>query len=203
MRPHAPALGAHAGPHQLRYPFARMDPDALPEPQPVLEPIPNIVPDIVLHRGDVLVVDPFSHGRYEYRLFDAYQRHYATLVGDHNSDGHFVIDTIRYVADRGRGLLPVRPQPEPDPYGLTVFRTPLPEHLPVRQFITDRYAADGSLVSGSTITHEHAHTHADPAHIPRDAPAHAHEHTHTGPQVARAGAPGHADDLHVHAHDAD
>lgn len=58
------------------------------------------ISNIVIHAGDTIVVDPFSGGRYEYRLFDAAKAHYATLVGHHNDDGHFVIDAIRFVAGR-------------------------------------------------------------------------------------------------------
>jgi len=163
--------------------------DAQHDANPVFDP--ESIPNVALHRGDVLVVDPFSHGRYEYRLFDAYQRHLATLVGDHNSDGHFVIDTIQHIG-RGRELLPLRRQPQPDAY-----TQPLTVANAYAATITVSVPLPSDGPYEYRLAHHHSHAHAGDAD---GALPHAHDHAHSGADAHRAGQYGHGRDPHAHRH---
>jgi hypothetical protein len=147
------------------------DGDPLPEPLPDLDPEP--IPNIVLHPGDTIARGAHADDLYAdtFRLLDRNDHVYAVLDCDRSAHGDgWTINAIRYVADRGRGLLPVRPQP--DPYGLTVYDADVradPEYpTPLTLSV--------SVTRGNTtnsLTHAHVHQHRD-----GDDRGYRHHHAH-------------------------
>ena len=168
MRPHAPAVGADAGPHQLRYPGARMDSDAEP------------IPDLVLHPGDTVTLSGDPHGRPRLTLSDADGNDYADLdcaPAAPDAD-RWRVTSIRWLGGR---VLPVRALEQPEPVAHPhPDRSALPDVL-VGTFL---HAADAVRL-GPVHTHRHAHhgdpcTNAPPGRLlpPTERYEHTHPHAH-------------------------
>jgi hypothetical protein len=166
------------------------------------EPVPEPVPDIVLHPGDTIATGAFAGDRYVtfIRLLDRSGVCYAVLDGERDVAGHgWRIHAIRSVSidDGGRGVLPVRADSEPDVDDQSHL-----EPLPLPLTIANAYAATVAVtrtVDGRDeyrLSHHHSHNHGD-------ALPHAHDHIHTGADAHRAGQYGHGLDPHTHPHPPD
>jgi hypothetical protein len=160
-----------------------MDTDRDPDQDIYAIPVRNIV----AHLGDRLFPIRLNDGRYEYRLYDTNRHHYATLVGHHDDDSHFIIDGIDYL---GGELLPVRADPHSKPVTLTVADSRLVGTISAS---VHQYGDPYQL----SLTHAHVHGHN---HIPGGRITHDHAHVHAGDEFHRAGTFGHAADDHAHGH---
>jgi len=144
------------------------------------------IPNIVLHPGDQLTLDPAADAgddRYgAIRLYDRSGRCYAVLDCDiSDSPAQWIIESIRYLPHPGeRGVLPVRAQPEP---------------VPLDGTISVVGPVDGPYAYALAHSHHHAHGTGD-----GDVLTHAHKHEHVGPEASRANQLGHTADVHQHKH---
>jgi hypothetical protein len=160
----------------------------------------NPVPNIVLHPGDTLALGAYAgdaNGVGYVRLLDRNGVCYAVLDCERDVAGHgWLVHAIRYVADRGRGVLPVRADTHPNYTNANDI--PVPDAQPVTIAAGGTVTVEGPLNGPYeyVVTHYHQHTHARAG----ESQSHTHQHAHAGADARRANELGHTADVHAHQH---
>ena len=149
-------------------------------------------------------VSRFPGDGYACRVLDPLGRVVAVLHGDLDLDTKDVSAfdfAVRHARTGGGELLPVRPEPEPQPPADPVDQSdnePLP--------LTISHSTPDGVHYTTTVSHYHGHRHGAVLRVPGEPPAwghaHAHVHAHRGVDSTGGWYYGHADAPHDdHQHD--